>query len=80
MEFEKIKTEEQLVAKINHCAKCMDLKFHCVPGKKAIAICGVNGCQAGGSAEETQGKRSGNQRGYQGPTCRYLQCNAQHLM
>ena len=51
MEFEKIKSEEQLLAKISHCAKCMDLKFHCEPGKKSIAICGVNGCQAAGSAD-----------------------------
>ncbi len=49
MEFEKIKTEEQLAKRIEHCAKCLDLKFHCEPGKKAIAICGGTGCLASDS-------------------------------
>lgn len=44
MEFKRIETEQQLQERMSHCAKCLDLKFHCEPGKKAIAICGGTGC------------------------------------
>ncbi len=44
MEFKRIETEQQLQERMAHCAKCLDLKFHCEPGKKAIAICGGTGC------------------------------------
>ena len=44
MEFKRIETEQQLQERMTHCAKCLDLKFHCEPGKKAIAICGGTGC------------------------------------
>ena len=49
MDYEKILTEAQLDAKLDHCAKCLDLKFHCEPGKKAIAVCGGTGCLASDS-------------------------------
>ncbi len=51
MEVKRIENEQQLQERMSHCAKCLDLKFHCEPGKKAIAICGGTGCLSSDSQD-----------------------------
>ena len=41
---EKILNEKDLAARFEHCGKCLDKKFHCEPGKRAIVVCGGTGC------------------------------------
>ena len=48
---EKIKTEKDLLARMEHCQKCLDAKFACKDGKRAIVICGGPGCMSSGSQE-----------------------------
>ena len=40
----KIKSSEELIQKHEAEHKCLDQKFHCEPGKKAIVVCGGTGC------------------------------------
>lgn len=40
----KINNEKELLSRVEHCAKCIDKKFHPQDGKKAIVICGGTGC------------------------------------
>ena len=40
----QIKTEKELMERIEHCGACLEKKFHCEPGKKAIVVCGGTGC------------------------------------
>ncbi|HBF68544.1 MAG TPA: NADH-quinone oxidoreductase subunit F, partial [Firmicutes bacterium] len=49
--MEKIKTEAELNAKIEHCASCLDKKFNGKDGKKHIVICGGTGCISSHSDE-----------------------------
>ena len=41
---EQIKTPEQLQERFEHCAHCLEKKFKCEPGHKAIVVCGDTGC------------------------------------
>jgi len=49
--IETIKTEKQLLDKIEHCGACLEKKFHCQDGHRAIVICGGTGCLSSESAE-----------------------------
>lgn len=49
--MEKIKTEAELKAKIEHCSSCLDQKFNGKDGKKHIVICGGTGCISSHSDE-----------------------------
>ena len=40
----KITNEKELTERFEHCGKCLEKKFHCEPGKKAIVVCGGTGC------------------------------------
>ena len=40
----KITNEKELAERFEHCGKCLEKKFHCEPGKKAIVVCGGTGC------------------------------------
>lgn len=40
----KITTEKDLLERIEHCGKCLDKKFNCEPGHRAIVVCGGTGC------------------------------------
>lgn len=42
--MDKINNEKELLSRVEHCAKCIDKKFHPQDGKKAIVICGGTGC------------------------------------
>ena len=44
MAVEKITSEKVLEERISHCGKCLEKKFHCEPGHKAIVVCGGTGC------------------------------------
>ncbi len=46
-----IKTQEELVAKIQSCKSCLDKKFAGAEGKRAIILCGGTGCLSSNSAE-----------------------------
>lgn len=48
---ELMKTEKQLLAKIEHCGACLEKKFHCEDGHRAIVICGGTGCLSSDSAD-----------------------------
>ena len=48
--MEKITNEKQLVERIQHCGECLNKKFHCEDGKKAIVVCGGTGCLSSDSA------------------------------
>ena len=48
--MEKITNEKQLVERIEHCGACLEKKFHCAEGKKAIVVCGGTGCLSSDSA------------------------------
>ena len=47
----KIKTSEELIKTHEVQASCLDKKFHCEEGKKAIVICGGTGCLSSNSHE-----------------------------
>ena len=40
----KITNEKELQARFEHCGSCLQKKFHCEPGHKAIVVCGGTGC------------------------------------
>ena len=40
----KIKTSEDLIQVHEEQAHCLEKKYHCEPGKKAIIVCGETGC------------------------------------
>ena len=42
--MEKILTEEQLKAKVEHCGECLKKKFTVKDGHRAIVVCGGTGC------------------------------------
>ena len=42
--MEQIKTEKELQARFEKCGACLQKKFHCEPGHKAIVVCGGTGC------------------------------------
>ena len=46
-----IKTPEELRMKMEHCASCLNKKFHCKNGKRAIVVCGGTGCMSFDSQE-----------------------------
>lgn len=48
--MEKIRTEKELLEKINHCSSCLEKKFHVKDGHKAIVVCGGTGCLSSDSA------------------------------
>jgi len=45
----KITNEKELQERIEHCGACLQKKFHCEPGHKAIVVCGGTGCLASDS-------------------------------
>ncbi len=47
----KIKTEKELVEKINHCNACLQAKFSGKDGKKHLLVCGDTGCVSSRSDE-----------------------------
>ena len=49
--MEQIKTEKELQAKFEKCGACLQKKFHCEPGHKAIVVCGGTGCLSADSQE-----------------------------
>ena len=48
--MEKLKTKEELEAKISHCAECLHQKLN-AKGKRSVLICGGTGCLANESKE-----------------------------
>ena len=42
--MEQIKTEKELQARFEKCGACLQKKFHCEKGHKAIVVCGGTGC------------------------------------
>ncbi len=46
----KIKTSEELIKTHENLASCLDKKFHCEEGKRAIVVCGGTGCLSSDSA------------------------------
>ena len=48
---EKILTEEQLAKKVEHCAKCLEIKFGGKDGRKHLVICGDTACVSSKSDE-----------------------------
>ena len=49
--MEKILTEEQLAKKVEHCAKCLEIKFGGKDGRKHMVICGDTACVSSKSDE-----------------------------
>ena len=49
--MEQIKTEKELQARFEKCGACLQKKFHCEPGHKAIVVCGGTGCLSANSQE-----------------------------
>ena len=47
----KIRTSEELIKAHEQDAICLDKKFHCEPGKKAIVVCGDTGCLSSNSKD-----------------------------
>ena len=47
----KIKTSEDLIKSHEHLASCLNKKFHCEEGKRAIVACGGTGCLSSDSAD-----------------------------
>ena len=47
----KITNEKELQARFEHCGSCLQKKFHCEPGHKAIVVCGGTGCLSADSQE-----------------------------
>ena len=42
--MEKIRNEKELQERFERCGKCLEKKFKCEPGHRAICICGDTGC------------------------------------
>ena len=42
--MEKIRNEQDLQKRFEKCGKCLEKKFKCEPGHKAIVVCGDTGC------------------------------------
>ena len=40
----KICNEKDLAERMEHCGACLQKKFHCEPGHRAIVVCGGTGC------------------------------------
>ena len=40
----KITNEQELTERIERCGACLQKKFHCEPGHRAIVVCGGTGC------------------------------------
>jgi NADP-reducing hydrogenase subunit HndC len=51
MNLEKIKSEQELQERFEHCSKCLDKKFRGEPGHRAIVVCGGTGCLSSDSQE-----------------------------
>ena len=49
--MERIRNEEELNKRIEHCSSCLNKKIHCEPGHRAIVVCGGTGCLASESKE-----------------------------
>lgn len=47
----KIKTSDELIKNHEHLASCLEKKFHCEEGKRAIVVCGGTGCLSSNSQE-----------------------------
>ena len=47
----KITNEKELQARFEHCGSCLQKKFHCEPGHRAIVVCGGTGCLSADSQE-----------------------------
>ena len=47
----KISSSEQLIKAHEQGASCLDKKFHCEAGKKAIVVCGGTGCLSSSSRD-----------------------------
>ncbi len=47
----KIKTSDELIKNHEHLASCLEKKFHCEDGKRAIVVCGGTGCLSSNSQE-----------------------------
>ena len=47
----KITTEKEFLERAEHCAHCLEKKFKCEEGHRAIVLCGETGCLANGSQE-----------------------------
>jgi len=47
--MEKIRNEQELLKRAEHCGECLKKKFQCEPGKRAIVVCGGTGCLASDS-------------------------------
>ena len=47
----KITSEKELQARFEHCGSCLQKKFHCEPGHRAIVVCGGTGCLSADSQE-----------------------------
>ena len=47
----KITNEKALQERIEHCGACLQKKFHCEPGHRAIVVCGGTGCLSSDSQE-----------------------------
>ena len=45
----RINNEKELQERIEHCGACLQKKFHCEPGHRAIVVCGGTGCLASDS-------------------------------
>ena len=46
-----IRTEQELVSKIESCKSCLEKKFNGENGKRAVVICGGTGCLSSNAAE-----------------------------
>ena len=47
----KITNPSELQERFSRCGKCLEKKFNCEPGHKAIVICGGTGCLSANSQE-----------------------------
>ena len=47
----KLLNEQEFLKFQAHCQKCLEKKFNCEPGHKAIVLCGETGCLANNSQE-----------------------------
>ena len=47
----RITNEKELQERFEHCSSCLNKKFHCEPGTKAIVVCGGTGCLSADSKE-----------------------------
>ncbi len=49
--MEKIRNEQDLQKRFEKCGKCLEKKFKCEPGHRAICVCGDTGCLSLNSKE-----------------------------